>query len=351
MLLTAERGRIDLGEPSHDAERGELWLGRKPAFNRRQMRIELRGHAYALFVLALWPPMGGAHLSRRRRGAERLCKDQWIDRRRAGSRTNTALANPLAELVLTSADLGQQCHRIETAIGLAQPTLDRLRQLRMRQCPRVGRRRHVVALDHFGALAPLLLELERGLEEVHEEPRRRIEPRHHPCRLDAVEAAVADEPAHDGTVLCSAAETLRAELSDLEDAARRAENQVAVAINKIISPIAERILDEMIAAEAGLIESNAVLMVLLASDDKVDRDDWLGGIERNAPLAEIREKFTSFIRRDRIGRDEDRARARELAAQWDAVREALASDPFAPWPGSEPSGPTREQLQKEDKCR
>ena len=41
MLLSAERGRIDLGEPSHDGERGELRLGRKPALDRRQMRIEL----------------------------------------------------------------------------------------------------------------------------------------------------------------------------------------------------------------------------------------------------------------------------------------------------------------------
>jgi len=57
MLLAAERGWIDLGEPAHDAERCELRLGRKPAFDRRQMRIELRRHAYALFVLALRPPI------------------------------------------------------------------------------------------------------------------------------------------------------------------------------------------------------------------------------------------------------------------------------------------------------
>ncbi len=82
-----------------------------------------------------------------------------MQRRRCTTGQDAQVSSPEAT------DLGQQCHRIETAIGLAQPTFDRRRQPRVRQCPRIGGRRHVVALDHFGALAPLLLELERGLEE------------------------------------------------------------------------------------------------------------------------------------------------------------------------------------------
>lgn len=52
---------------------------------------------------------------------------------------------------------------------------DRLRQPRMHQCALVRRRRRMRALDHLGALAPLLLELERRLEEVYVPTRRRVQ--------------------------------------------------------------------------------------------------------------------------------------------------------------------------------
>jgi hypothetical protein len=44
MLLVAEGFRIDCSEPAHDRERGDRRLGREPALNGGQMRIELRGH-------------------------------------------------------------------------------------------------------------------------------------------------------------------------------------------------------------------------------------------------------------------------------------------------------------------
>src|SRR5205809_599636 len=42
MLLVAERGRIDLGDPANGGESGDLRLRREPALDRRQMRIERR---------------------------------------------------------------------------------------------------------------------------------------------------------------------------------------------------------------------------------------------------------------------------------------------------------------------
>src|SRR5260370_6755688 len=71
----------------------------------------------------------------------------------------------------------------------------------MRQRPRTGRRRRMIALDHFRSFAALLLQLERRLEEVDVEPCRRIEARHHACRFDAVEAAVAHQAPYNSTVL------------------------------------------------------------------------------------------------------------------------------------------------------
>jgi hypothetical protein len=52
----------------------------------------------------------------------------------------------------------------------------------------------MIALDHLGAFAPLLL-LERRLEEVHVKPCLRVEPAHHARRLDPVEPAISHQSA------------------------------------------------------------------------------------------------------------------------------------------------------------
>ena len=66
--------------------------------------------------------MCGAHLGDLDGRAERSRKTERIDR--GGDRCcETALADPLTELVLCRADLSQQRHRVETAIGLAQRPL------------------------------------------------------------------------------------------------------------------------------------------------------------------------------------------------------------------------------------
>src|SRR5271168_1241740 len=107
----------------------------------------------------------------------------------------------VAEFPLGRANLGQECDRIERAILITQPFLHGRGHLGMGQRTLTGRRRSMIALDHFRPFAALLLELERRLEEVDVEPCRRIEAAHHACRFEAVEAAVAHKTAHDGTVL------------------------------------------------------------------------------------------------------------------------------------------------------
>ena len=59
----------------------------------------------------------------------------------------------------------------------------------------------MVALDDPGAFSPLLGQLERGLEEVHIEPRRCIKASHRLGGLDALEAAVTDQTPDDRAVL------------------------------------------------------------------------------------------------------------------------------------------------------
>jgi hypothetical protein len=91
---------------------------------------------------------------------ERSRKPKRIGREWGGCGCKTALADPLAEFVLCRADLGQQRHRIETAIGLAQPPLDGLGKLWVSQRSLVRRHWYVIALDDLCALATLLFELE-----------------------------------------------------------------------------------------------------------------------------------------------------------------------------------------------
>src|SRR4029078_11121644 len=71
----------------------------------------------------------------------------------------------------------------------------------MRQCALIGRARIMIALDHLGAFAPLLLQLERRLEEVHVKPCRRVEPSHHARRLGTVEPAVSHQSSDNCAVL------------------------------------------------------------------------------------------------------------------------------------------------------
>src|ERR1700682_3234437 len=82
----------------------------------------------------------------------------------------------------------------------------------------IGRQRSMITLDHFSPFAPLFLQLERLLEGVDVEACRRIEADHYASRFaeyparhttphlsasrfEAIEAAVAHQAAHNGTIL------------------------------------------------------------------------------------------------------------------------------------------------------
>src|SRR6476469_6979505 len=139
--------------------------------------------------------MCGSHFGCRGRRAERSSKRQRISGRYAVCCwRETAFADSLTELLLRRTDLGEQLHRIESAVCLAQTALDRSCELRMCQSTFVRCGRRMIALDDLRALATLLLELERRLEEVHMQARCRVETCHHARRLDPIEAPVADEP-------------------------------------------------------------------------------------------------------------------------------------------------------------
>src|ERR1700688_2839413 len=71
----------------------------------------------------------------------------------------------------------------------------------MRQRALIGRQRSMITLDYFRPFAVLLLELERRLKEIDVEPCRRIKAAHHARRFEAVEAAVAHQATHNGTIL------------------------------------------------------------------------------------------------------------------------------------------------------
>src|SRR5271166_1909779 len=92
MLLIAKRGWIDRGEPAHDGERRDLRFRREPALDRRQMRIELGGHAYPFLVTPFRPAMCGAHLDGLGRRAERSRKADRIGREWGGRRCKTSFA-------------------------------------------------------------------------------------------------------------------------------------------------------------------------------------------------------------------------------------------------------------------
>jgi hypothetical protein len=106
-----------------------------------------------------------------------------------------------AEFLLRCADLRQQRHRIERVILLPQPLLYGFADHRMCQSSLIGRQRVMIAFDHLGALAPLVLQLERWLEEVHVEPRRRVEPANHASRLNAVKPAISRQSSDNCAVL------------------------------------------------------------------------------------------------------------------------------------------------------
>jgi hypothetical protein len=86
-------------------------------------------------------------------------------------------------------------------VSSAQPHLRLPGKGGMRQSPVIRRCRGMIALDDLGALASLLLQLERGLEEVDVQPSGRKQASQSSRRFNALEAAVAHQASDDRSVL------------------------------------------------------------------------------------------------------------------------------------------------------
>ena len=72
--------------------------------------------------------------------------------------------------------LPQQPDWVESGRQLGNSVTHLLRCSGIREQPLAGRGRRMVTLADTGTIAPLRRQLERGLEEVHEQSRRRVEP-------------------------------------------------------------------------------------------------------------------------------------------------------------------------------
>jgi len=102
---------------------------------------------------------------------------------------------------LNGAYLLQELQRIQDAGHLAQFDLGDLWNALSLQQPLTGGLRRMVAFGHLSALAMLLRELERGLEEVHEQTRGAVQSGDRLCGGNTLETAVAQKLAHDSAVL------------------------------------------------------------------------------------------------------------------------------------------------------
>ena len=94
----------------------------------------------------------------------------------AALRLRHRLVGDVHKALLPHPHLPQQPDRVESSRQLGNALAHLWRCSGIRQQPLAGRGRRMVTLADTGALAPLRRQLERGLEEVHEQSRRRVEP-------------------------------------------------------------------------------------------------------------------------------------------------------------------------------
>src|SRR5437773_6117453 len=104
------------------------------------------------------------------------------------------------QVCLHSSYLFQKFQRIESADNLAQLGFCRLRDTLRLQESLTGRLRRMVALEDLCSLTMLCSQFERGLKEVHEQPRGTIQARDRLGGSNALEAPIAQKLAHDGAV-------------------------------------------------------------------------------------------------------------------------------------------------------
>ncbi|MGY3560198.1 hypothetical protein ACVWXP_003467 [Bradyrhizobium sp. USDA 4463] len=134
-------------------------------------------------------------------GRAQACQEA-IDRLRCHSRMADWLGiSEGREALLHVADVAQQRDWIESGIDFLEVMADSVRRAGVRRQALVWCSRRAVCLRYTGTVALLGYQFERGLEEVHEQPRRSIEFSQQLGRFQALEPTIADYPAHDGAVL------------------------------------------------------------------------------------------------------------------------------------------------------
>jgi hypothetical protein len=121
------------GEPTENCQRGQTRLGREPALDVRDVRIEHRWHSHALFVWLTHAPMDDALLSQMYIIAEplreRCCVRCRCRRAGCGRELARAGADARAKLRLGVSHLSQQSYRIERAIKFSKTPFDAFAQL------------------------------------------------------------------------------------------------------------------------------------------------------------------------------------------------------------------------------
>src|SRR3954462_9867711 len=105
------------------------------------------------------------------------------------------------ERLLRRSHLAQQPNWIQSGAQCFHTAAHRLRRARVRQKPLAGRRWRMVALADPCPLALLPGQLERGLEDVHEQPHRRVEPGQSRRGRQPLQASIAHDAADHGAVL------------------------------------------------------------------------------------------------------------------------------------------------------
>jgi hypothetical protein len=145
------------------------------------------------------PAMGGANLAvlpRRRQAGEKAVQVSGPTRHVRGLPSGEC-----GKVVLHRSNLLEQAERVELNGHGAQPIFHVVGHRCADEQSRVGRFGRVVGLADLRAETGLRCELEGRLKEVHEEPRRRVQPRQGRDCGQSFQAAIADESPHDGAVL------------------------------------------------------------------------------------------------------------------------------------------------------
>src|SRR3954470_8489027 len=142
MLSCPELLGLNLAQPADDGERRQLRLLCQPALDRRNMWVELGGHAYRADEFA-----GGWHAARRPLPSFRASWRKWLrlltwcSWRRAAGRPRVRHDDQVDSRIRPgSRESGQQHDRIQRAILIAQPFLQVRGYVGMRQGTLLGAR-------------------------------------------------------------------------------------------------------------------------------------------------------------------------------------------------------------------